>query len=68
MSMNEPMCCGNSEMPAIQKSFLDRMMERKMKTEAELAEINSAIAALEANPEVEKVLTALARIGQIRSY
>ena len=43
-------------------SYVERLLQRKMEMEAELAKVNEAIKALESNPEIEKVIHAITRV------
>lgn len=47
-----------------QASPLNNLKQRKQNYEQKLAVVNEAIAALEANPEIERVLTLVTRAGR----
>lgn len=51
----------DSPKQASSPSPLDTLKRTKLGLESKLSEVNEAIAALEANPEIEKVLTLLGK-------
>lgn len=60
MNISEGTCC-TSEKQAVAPSLLDNLRRRQIDASSRLADLNAAIAALEANPEVAKVLELVAR-------
>ena len=50
----------------IQNTVTDRLQNQKRQLESKLADVNAALAALEANPEVCKVLTLVGKaVGRL---
>lgn len=43
-------------------SYVERLYQRKLEMEHELGKVNEAIKALEANPEIEKVIHAITKV------
>lgn len=56
---SELKACDTAQVQAA--SPLGELRHRKQRLESQLASVNDAIGALEANPEVEKILTLLAK-------
>ena len=54
-------CCDTSSKSV---PVLDNLKQRRSKIAEELQNVDNAIAALEQNPEIEKVLTLLAKTGR----
>lgn len=57
--------CGTCEASVGPITVVDRLNQRKQRLERELADLNAAIDALNANPEVTKIL---ALVSKVASY
>jgi chaperonin cofactor prefoldin len=55
-------CC--SEAPALRPTVTQNLAIRKTKLEQELQEVTEALDALTANPEVERILNLVSKIGR----
>lgn len=59
--IGEAQCEVTKQAVDVQASINDKLINKKRRLEAELAETNAALEALEQNPEVAKVLTLVGR-------
>lgn len=58
---NVPMVDGPGRM--VQPTIEDRLLRRKQQLEADLADINAALDALQANPEVLKIMCLISKVN-----
>jgi len=61
--MKEVMCDESPKM-CIKPDLKDGLVSKKVRLEAQLADINNAIAALESNPEVARLLELVGKAGR----
>ncbi len=59
--IGQPECCEAPKPMDVAASINDKLSNKKRRLEAELAETNAAIEALEQHPDVAKVLTLVGR-------
>jgi len=57
--------CGTSALSPYAPTLKERLENQKAQAEAQLANVNAALAALEEFPGVEKCITALSKVGGI---
>ena len=59
-------CAPKGMLQATRPSFTECLRSQREDLKKRLAELDSAIAAIEANPSVQEVLDALSKMGEIR--
>jgi chaperonin cofactor prefoldin len=60
--MMEPTTAGMIERIGSRPTMKDKLLGKKQRHEAKLKEVDDALAALEANPEIERVLNLVSKV------
>jgi hypothetical protein len=57
--------CGQEEMAPRQRSLSERLLSERARLRARLADIEAVVTALDANPESQRLLDALNKLGHV---